>query len=133
MKSVPPRGWVIIKGWTGRNACPTENMQTLLATMIGKKVDVYCGGASSLRGEVIKVEEGVVHLKDSDGKICYVAVDKIMVVWEARGRSQGWIRWITHLASKAGERSALPDGQKTKTPALNQAPAFCIKTKINSA
>ncbi len=59
-------------------------MQTRLAKMIGKKVDVYCGGASSLRGEVVKVEEGVLELKDSDGKTCYVAIDKIMVVWEAR-------------------------------------------------
>ena len=59
-------------------------MQTLLAKMIGKTIDVYCGGASSLRGEVIKVEDGVLELKDSDEKTCYVAVDKIMVVWEAR-------------------------------------------------
>ena len=59
-------------------------MQTLLAKMIGKKLDVYCGGASSLRGEVLKVEDGVVHLKDSDGKTCYVAIEKIVVVWEAK-------------------------------------------------
>ena len=59
-------------------------MQTLLAKLSGKKVDVYCGGASSLRGEVLKVEEGVLHLKDSDDKTCYVAIDKILVVWEAR-------------------------------------------------
>jgi uncharacterized protein DUF6897 len=59
-------------------------MQALLAKMIGKKIDVYCGGASSLRGEVLKVEEGVLELQDSDGKTCYVAVDKILVVWEAR-------------------------------------------------
>lgn len=59
-------------------------MQDLLAKMIGTKVDVYCGGASSLRGEVLKVEKGVLHLKDSDEKICYVAVDKIVVVWEAK-------------------------------------------------
>ena len=59
-------------------------MQQLLSKMIGKKVDIYCGGASSLRGEVVKVEEGVLQLKDGDGKTCYVAVDKIMVVWEAR-------------------------------------------------
>ncbi len=59
-------------------------MQTLLAGMLGKKIDVYCGGASSLRGQVLKVEEGVLHLKDSDGKTCYVAIDKIMVVWEAK-------------------------------------------------
>jgi len=37
-----------------------------------------------LRGEVLKVEEGVLHLKDSDDKTCYVAIDKILVVWEAR-------------------------------------------------
>ncbi|HEV7798980.1 MAG TPA: MM0924 family protein [Pyrinomonadaceae bacterium] len=61
-----------------------EIMQSLLAKMIGKKLDVYCGGASSLRGEVIKVEDGVLHLKDSDDKTCYVAVDKILVVWEAK-------------------------------------------------
>jgi hypothetical protein len=59
-------------------------MQTLLSKMIGQKIDVYCGGASSLRGEIVKVEEGVLHLKDSDEKICFLAIDKIMVVWEAR-------------------------------------------------
>ena len=37
-----------------------------------------------MRGEVLKVEMGVLHLRDADGKSCYVAVDKIVVVWEAR-------------------------------------------------
>ena len=59
-------------------------MQQLLSQMIGKKLDVYCSGASSLRGEVLKVEDGVLYLKDSDEKTCFVAVDKIIVVWEAR-------------------------------------------------
>ena len=59
-------------------------MRTLLSKLIGKKIDVYCGGASSLRGEVLKVEEGALHLRDSDDKICYVAIDNILVVWEAR-------------------------------------------------
>ena len=59
-------------------------MQELLSKMIGQKVDVYCGGASSMRGEVIKVETGVLHLKDTDGKTCYVSLDKIVVVWEAK-------------------------------------------------
>jgi len=57
-------------------------MQDLLARMIGKKLDVRCGGASSLRGEVVKVEDGVLHLKDSEQKTCYVAIDKITVVWK---------------------------------------------------
>jgi len=59
-------------------------MEQLLSQMIGKKLDVYCSGASSLRGEVVKVENGVLYLKDSDDKTCFVAVDKIIVVWEAR-------------------------------------------------
>ncbi len=59
-------------------------MQEFLSKMIGRKVDVFCGGASSLRGEIVKVDNGVLHLKDSDQKLCYVAVDKIVVVWEAR-------------------------------------------------
>ena len=59
-------------------------MEDFLARFIGKKIDVYCGGASSLRGEVLKVESGVLHLRDDDVKNCYVAVNKIIVVWEAR-------------------------------------------------
>lgn len=59
-------------------------METLLTSMLGKKIDVHCGGASSLRGEVLKVERGVLHLRDYSDKTCYVAIDKVMVVWEAR-------------------------------------------------
>ena len=59
-------------------------MQDFLSKFIGKKIDVYCGGASSVRGEVLKVETGVLHLRDDDGHPCYVAIDKIVVVWDAR-------------------------------------------------
>lgn len=59
-------------------------MQDFLSKMTGRKIDVFCGGSSSLRGEVIKVEDGVLHLKDNDNRMCYVALDKIVVVWEAR-------------------------------------------------
>jgi hypothetical protein len=59
-------------------------VEDFLSRMIGKTLDVYCGGGSSLRGDVLKVEMGVLHLRDADGKYCYVAVDKIVVVWEAR-------------------------------------------------
>lgn len=58
-------------------------MQDLLANLIGRKVDIVCAGAAALRGEIIKVENGVVELKD-DQQTCYVAVDKIALVWEAR-------------------------------------------------
>jgi hypothetical protein len=68
-------------------------MQEFLSKMVGKKVDIYCGGSSSLRGEVIRVEDGVLHLKDSDQKMCFVAIDKIVVVWEARddGHRAGFV------------------------------------------
>lgn len=59
-------------------------MQEFLATLIGRKIDIFCGGASSLRGDVLKVEGGVLQLKDDEGHLCYVAIDKISVVWEAR-------------------------------------------------
>jgi len=59
-------------------------MKEFLAKMIGRKVDVFCGGASSLRGDILKVEGGVLHLKDHEGRLCYVAIEKIAVVWEAR-------------------------------------------------
>lgn len=59
-------------------------MTEFLSRMIGRKIDVFCGGASSLRGEVLKVEGGVLQLKDDDDMMCYVAIDKIAVVWEAK-------------------------------------------------
>jgi len=59
-------------------------VEDFLSRFIGKRIDVYCGGASSLRGEVVKVERGVLHLRDDEGHLCYVAIDKIIVVWEAR-------------------------------------------------
>lgn len=59
-------------------------MQDLLSKMIGRRLDVYCTGSSSLRGQVVKVGDGVLQLKDDDNRTCYVALDKIVVVWEAR-------------------------------------------------
>ena len=59
-------------------------MQEFLSKMVGRRIDIFCGGASSLRGEVIKIEDGVLHLKDNDNKLCYVAIDKIVAVWDAR-------------------------------------------------
>ena len=63
-------------------------MQELLSNMIGREIDVVCTGAASLRGAVIKVESGVLHLKDENGDVCYVAVDKIIAVWEKRDKDR---------------------------------------------
>ena len=68
-------------------------MQEFLSKLVGRKVDIFCGGASSLRGDILKVEAGVLHLKDDDDQLCYVAIDRIAVVWEARdeGNRAGFI------------------------------------------
>ncbi len=58
-------------------------MEQFLSKLRGRKIDVYCGGSSSVRGEVLKVEGGVLYLKDSENKTCYVAIDKVIVVWDA--------------------------------------------------
>ncbi len=59
-------------------------MQDFLSRMIGRKVDIFCVGPASLRGEVVKVEGGVLHLRDEEQNMGYVAIDKITAVWEAR-------------------------------------------------
>ena len=63
-------------------------MQKLLSQMTGREVDVVCTGASSLRGEILKVEDGVMQLKDDEGDVCYVAIDKIIAVWEKRDKDR---------------------------------------------
>jgi hypothetical protein len=59
-------------------------MREFLAKMAGKHLDVFCGGATSMRGKVVKVEGGVLYLKDDEKQMCYVAVDHIVAVWEVR-------------------------------------------------
>ena len=63
-------------------------MQELLSKMVGQEVDVVCTGRSSLRGKVVKVGDGVVKIKDDDDNVCYVALDKIIAVWEKRDRNR---------------------------------------------
>lgn len=63
-------------------------MEQLLAKLAGREIDVVCSGASSLRGECLKVEGGVLQLKDHEGEICYVALDKIVAVWEKKEKDR---------------------------------------------
>ena len=63
-------------------------MQELLSKMIGREIDVVCAGAISLRGKVVNVEDGSLHLQDEDNETCYVSIDKIVAVWEKRDRDR---------------------------------------------
>ena len=57
-------------------------MEELIRRLTGKKVDVNCGPGAMLRGEVIEVKDGVLYLRDEDGKSAFVAIDKIATVYE---------------------------------------------------
>jgi hypothetical protein len=57
-----------------------------LFKLINKEVDVVCT-ASSLRGKVVKVDGDVLHLKDDEDNVCYVAIDKITAVEKRDKRS----------------------------------------------
>jgi len=63
-------------------------MRDLLSKMIDREVDVVCIGTSSLRGKIVKVEENVLQLNDENDNVYYVAIDKIVAVWEKRDKDR---------------------------------------------
>ena len=63
-------------------------MEQLLSKLIDKEIDVVCTGTSSLRGKVVKIDGDVLHLRDDDDNVCYVAIDKITAVWEKRDQNR---------------------------------------------
>ena len=62
-------------------------MEELLNQYIGKKIDVSCGTTAVFRGEVVDVRNGILYLKDDEGKVAHIAVDKIAVVYEVSDSS----------------------------------------------
>ena len=63
-------------------------MREILSKLVGKKIDMFCGGRSSLRGKLVKVEGDVAHMVDDDDHMFYVAVERIIVVSETRSGEQ---------------------------------------------
>ncbi len=59
-------------------------MEEFLKQLMGKKIDVSCGANATFSGEVTQVKSGVLHLRDEEEKIAYVAIEKIAVVWEVK-------------------------------------------------
>jgi len=57
-------------------------MEELVRQFTGKKVDVNCGSGVMLRGEVTDVKNGVLYLRDEDGKSAFIAIDKIAALYE---------------------------------------------------
>jgi hypothetical protein len=63
-------------------------MREILAKLVGKKVDIFCGGTSSLRGKLVKVEGDVAHMVDEDDQMFYVNIERIIVFSETRTGEQ---------------------------------------------
>ena len=63
-------------------------MKELLSRMVGREVDVVCIGTSSLRGTIVEVDDDVLQLKDAEDNVCYIAIDKIVAVWEKRDKDR---------------------------------------------
>lgn len=59
-------------------------MEDFLKQLMGKKIDISCGQASTVRGDVIDVKGGVLYLRDEHERVAYVAIEKIAVVWEVK-------------------------------------------------
>jgi hypothetical protein len=57
-------------------------MEKLLVGLVGKSVDIGCGTSAIFRGEVVEAADGVVRIKDEDGKITFIAIEKISSVCE---------------------------------------------------
>jgi regulator of RNase E activity RraA len=58
-------------------------MEDFLRQMMGKRVEVSCGGETVVRGEIVDLKDGIVFLRDDD-RASYIAVDKIAIIWEAK-------------------------------------------------
>ncbi len=59
-------------------------MEELLRSLLGKKIDVTCGTNAAFRGDVMDVKSGVLYLRDEDGEVAYVSIDKIAVIYECK-------------------------------------------------
>ena len=59
-------------------------MEEFLKQLMGKKIDISCGATSTVRGDVIDVNNGMLHLRDENERIAYVAIEKVAIVWEVK-------------------------------------------------
>lgn len=57
-------------------------METLLKGLIGKRADLICGSSVAFRGKLKSVENGLVQIEAENGKIYFVALDRVVAVSE---------------------------------------------------
>ncbi len=59
-------------------------MEEFLKQLKDKKVDISFGTSATERGDIIDVNGGVLHLRDENERVAYIAVEKIAVVREVK-------------------------------------------------
>ena len=59
-------------------------MEEFLKQLTGKKIDISCGQSSTVRGDVIDVKNGLLHLRDEHERVAYVVIEKVAIVWEVK-------------------------------------------------
>lgn len=59
-------------------------MEEFLKQLMGKKIDISCGQASTVRGDVMDVKNGVLYLRDENERVAYVAIERVAIVWEVK-------------------------------------------------
>lgn len=59
-------------------------MEEFLKQLMGKKIDISCGTSSTVRGDVVEVKNGLLHLRDEHERTAYVAIEKVAIVWEVK-------------------------------------------------
>jgi hypothetical protein len=59
-------------------------MEELLKGLVGKRLDVICGVNSAYQGEALDVKNGVLHLKNEDDTVIYIATEKIAAMYECK-------------------------------------------------
>ena len=59
-------------------------MEEFLKKLTGKKIDISCGQSSTVRGDVVDVKNGLLHLRDEHERAAYVAIEKVAIVWEVK-------------------------------------------------
>lgn len=75
-------------------------MKEFLSGFIGKKIDVVCAGGVALRGELIELTSEVLQLRDDEEKVCWVAIDKVTVVWETKDKNTTRTGFVSGFTGK---------------------------------
>jgi len=59
-------------------------MEELLKQLVGRKIDVSCGVSIVYQGEALEVKNGVLHLRNEDDKVVFIAIEKIAAICECK-------------------------------------------------